>query len=105
MPDELLEHRRKLEDKHFYERDRALIEKLRAKAEKERRELERKHRKEAHWMKCPKCGHDLEEISLGPVLVDRCKECGGVYFDAGELEILLAGERRDSLLRRLFGRS
>ena len=39
------------------------------------------------------------------MLVERCKECGGVYFDAGELEILLAGERRDSLLRRLFGRS
>ncbi len=48
--------RRKEEDKHFHERDRELIAKLRAKSEAERQEKERKHRKDTHWMKCPKCG-------------------------------------------------
>jgi len=105
MPEDLFERRRKHEDKHFYERDQELIEKLRAKAEAERRERERKHRRESHWMKCPKCGSDLKETAMGPVKVDKCTECAGVYFDAGELDILLAAEKGDSLLNRLFKRS
>ena len=104
MPDDFLSERRKEEDKYFYERDRELIEKLRTKAEAERKELERKHRKEAHWMKCPKCGQNMEETKMGPLLVDRCKECGGIYFDAGELDVLLAAEKDNSILRRVFGR-
>jgi hypothetical protein len=105
MPEDPFEHHRKHEDKHFYERDQELIKKLRAKAEAERRERERKHRRESHWMKCPKCGSDLEETAMGPVKADKCKECGGIYLDAGELDILLAAEKRGSLLHRLFERS
>ena len=39
-------------------------------------------------MRCPKCGSTLAEERHGNVVVDRChsKTCGGVYFDAGELE-------------------
>ena len=101
MPEET---RKKEEDKHFWDRDRELIEKLRAKAEAERREQEKKHRKETHWMKCPKCGHDMQETSHGPLMVDRCTECGGIYLDAGELELLMTAEKDTGLLRRLFGR-
>jgi len=38
------------------------------------------------------------------VVVDRCtsKTCGEVYFDAGELEILL--KAKSSLLSRIFGK-
>ena len=103
MPEDVSGARRE-QEKYFYKRDRELLEKLRAKAEAERREMDRKHRKEAHWMKCPKCGHDLQETQMGPLLVDRCTDCGGVFFDAGELEMLLAAEKETSVLRRLFGR-
>lgn len=92
------------EDKHFYERDRELIEKLRTKAAEERQEAERKHRKELHWMKCPKCGHDLTETQMGPLTVDKCKHCGGVFFDNGELDLLLAHEKEGSFIKRLFGK-
>jgi len=98
------EHSRLKEDHHFRERDRELIAKLRAKADEERRQRERAHRKQLHWMKCPKCGHDLKEVEKGPLFVDLCSECGGLYLDAGELEILLTLERDTSLLGRLFGR-
>src|SRR6058998_209752 len=105
MPEEFLGERRKAEEeKYFYERDRKLVAKLQAKADAERKELERKHRKDAHWMKCPKCGGDMEEVKRGPLLLERCKECGGIFFDAGELEMLLAAERDNSVLRRIFGR-
>ena len=44
--------------------------------------------KELHWMKCPKCGMDLQEIDLRGVMIDRCFHCGGLYLDDGELEKL-----------------
>lgn len=42
--------------------------------------------KQLHWMKCPKCGMDLNEIELHGVKVDQCASCGGVFLDAGEME-------------------
>src|SRR5829696_5819980 len=44
--------------------------------------------RKAHWMKCPKCGHDLAEIALHGVKVDQCAHCGGVFLDKGELDQL-----------------
>jgi uncharacterized protein len=37
---------------------------------------------------CPKCSSQLEEIpfsSKTKILVDRCENCGGIFFDAGEI--------------------
>lgn len=42
--------------------------------------------KELHHMRCPKCGMELIEISYKGIEVDKCSECEGVWFDAGELE-------------------
>jgi uncharacterized protein len=44
--------------------------------------------KQAHWMKCPKCGMDLAEIELHGVKIDQCSNCGGIFLDAGELDQL-----------------
>lgn len=44
--------------------------------------------KQAHWMKCPKCGMDLQEIELHGVKVDQCAHCGGIFLDAGEIDQL-----------------
>lgn len=35
--------------------------------------------------KCPKCGKELESRVLGPIDVDECETCKGVWLDAGEL--------------------
>ncbi len=37
---------------------------------------------------CPACQHQLEEAPVGSVMVDRCMNCQGVWFDGGELAIL-----------------
>jgi protein-arginine kinase activator protein McsA len=47
---------------------------------------ERDRLKQAHWMKCPKCGMDLQEIELHKVKVDQCANCGGIFLDKGELD-------------------
>ncbi len=41
-----------------------------------------------HSIKCPKCGHGMEEIAHDDVEIDRCTHCKGLWFDAGEAERL-----------------
>lgn len=101
MPDDV---RRNREEAHFFKVEQELIARLRAQADAVKREQEHRHKQQLHWMKCPKCGHDLTETEMKPIFVDKCTACGGIFLDAGELEILLAGEQRDSLFLRLFGR-
>ena len=39
-------------------------------------------------MKCPKCKiEDLEKIKINGVKIDRCENCGGLWFDKDELKI------------------
>ena len=56
--------------------------------------------KKLHWMKCPKCGMDLAEIELHSVKVDQCGNCGGIFFDAGELEQL--SKKDEGVLGKVF---
>ena len=51
-------------------------------------EEERNRQKETHWMRCAKCGAELQEVEFKGVKVDKCFSCGGVYLDDGELEQL-----------------
>ena len=67
-------------------------------AEEEKRKL-----KELHFMKCPKCGMDMQEYEFREIKLDRCSGCGGVFFDQGEMEQLL--QRNEDFLgkfRSLF---
>jgi Zn-finger nucleic acid-binding protein len=41
-------------------------------------------------MKCIKCDGHLDQVSIGPVTLDRCDLCGGVWFDPRELSRILA---------------
>ena len=108
----MVEIDRSREEDWFRQNEQQLIEtarEARLKRERERaareKEEERRRLKELHFMKCPKCGHDLKEENLQGVTLDRCTFCEGLYLDAGELEALFlrkADERR-SLFRRLVG--
>jgi len=90
------------EDEYFHLKDQELIAKLREKAEAQRAKTEAENKKKEYWMRCPKCGAPLTEERHEKVVVDRCtgKTCGGLYLDAGELEILL--KAKSSLLSRIF---
>ena len=100
----------KSEDEWFRLNEQELLEtarqaRLKREAERAAREKaeETKRLKDLHFMKCPKCGHDMKEENLGGVVIDRCSFCEGVYFDAGELEqaFLKKEEERRGLFRRL----
>jgi hypothetical protein len=65
-------------------RRRKLAEERQAELLAEDRERER----ELHFMKCPKCGMQLEEIAFGDVRVDKCFSCEGLWLDKGELDLI-----------------
>jgi Transcription factor zinc-finger len=66
------------EDIYFAERDRELIEKLKAQLQKVERTSSR--------LRCPKCPGELETYTFQGFVLDRCHNCGGIWMDKGELE-------------------
>lgn len=106
----MAEEDRRREDEWFRQHEEKLLEEARLarqKREEERSrqeaEEERKRLKDLHYMKCPKCGHDMQEEALEGVTLDRCSYCEGIYLDAGELDqlFLKRDEERRGFFRRL----
>ena len=91
------------EDEYFIKADAELLKAQRARLDEERAKSEKEQRQQTHFMKCPKCGHDLREEAHGPVKIDRCGTCKGVWLDAGELEMLDRGAG-GGMFGGLFGR-
>ena len=58
----------------------------------------------AHWLKCPKCGHDMEIKHVEGIEIEECTFCEGVYFDRGELDSLMMRktEQRFKFVRSIF---
>ncbi|HEY7411676.1 MAG TPA: zf-TFIIB domain-containing protein [Vicinamibacteria bacterium] len=107
-----MEDDRNREDDWFKANEQQLIEAARIAREKRERERaskekheERARLRDLHYMKCPKCGHDMAEEELEGVRVDRCSFCEGVFLDAGELDqVMLKREsERRGFFRRLVG--
>ena len=62
--------------------------------------------------KCPVCGKKMEKVLCGKdenILIDRCREHHGLWFDRGELEQLLESGGLDkddkilTLIKEMFG--
>jgi uncharacterized protein (DUF983 family) len=91
------------EEASFKKLEQEQLAKIRAELDAKRRAAEGASAKAAHWMCCPKCGGKMAEKKFENVLVDQCGSCGGVYFDAGELDLLLKHEKAGAtVLGRLF---
>ena len=100
------------EDNWFKQHEKLVLEM--AARQREKRMMETTSRREqeeldklrtAHWMKCPKCGHEMETINLEGIDVENCTFCKGVYFDRTEIESLLLRRtpQRFSFYRKFFG--
>ena len=51
-------------------------------------------------MDCPVCKNAMITLELDDVEIDHCFDCGGIWLDAGELELLLdEPEKARSLLK------
>lgn len=78
----------KAEDEFFAKEEAELLKEQRRRAREAADEAARK----THYMKCPKDGHDMEQVELQGVTVERCLHCKGVFLDAGELAAVVAQE-------------
>jgi uncharacterized protein len=88
------------EEEYFAKEDLEKVKEIRAKLDAERAQAAKDHLRETHWMRCPKCGHELRETNVRDVAVDVCTHCRGVFLDKGELELLVG--MREPILKRLF---
>ena len=53
-------------------------------------------------MNCPVCDRPMVALEIHEIEIDHCLGCGGVWLDAGELELLLDGaENRDRVMAEL----
>jgi len=77
------------EDIYFAQRDRELIEKLKAQLQK----VEDQESK----LRCPKCRGLLETYTFQGFVLDRCQNCGGIWMDNGELEGIIRKVARGPL--------
>jgi uncharacterized protein len=50
---------------------------------------------------CPACPGALKEVVLGPVHVDYCNKCHGVFLDKGELDQAVAAVKGSTLRQML----
>lgn len=93
------------EDEYFLKMDAEKIKKMRSGLDANREEEAGQKRKQTHWMKCPKCGADLQEINYQNVMIDSCTDCKGIWLDHGELALLAKGEAQvtKGFLRRILG--
>ncbi len=88
------------EDEYFARLDADLMKERRARLDADRLKQERS----AHYNKCPKCGADLKERDHHGVKIDQCEECGGLWLDKGELELLSEVDRKSSgFVQSIFG--
>lgn len=48
----------------------------------------------ASEMTCPKCGGAMRTHARNGVVIDQCRDCHGLFLDAGEFERLMAAEAK-----------
>ena len=87
------EREKALEGEYFRRRDQELIAKLKAKITAEQK---------TQNYKCPKCDGSLSTGNFENIQVEICDKCGGVWLDAGELQ-LIVNQGEDGWFKRLLG--
>jgi uncharacterized protein len=88
----------KNEDEYFTLREQELLQRQRAEVAAVRLAAER----QTHFMKCPKDGYDLVTRLYHGVQIESCPQCGGIWLDAGELDVIQKHDDRPGLLGRII---
>jgi uncharacterized protein len=81
------------EDEYFAKRDAEWIRERRAELDRQEKAVATA----ATAIKCPRCGTPLAERQFQTVKLDACPKCKGVWFDAGELEMVMLLKRGDQI--------
>ncbi len=83
---------KKAEDEYIAKEEAEKTKRLKEQMRERLSEEQREQTKAQCYMKCPKCGADLNEVTFRGIKIDRCLNCDGVWLDEGELEKLAGTE-------------
>lgn len=89
-----------LEEDYFIREDLASKHKLKVEHERERKKAHDQELKELHYMKCPKCGHDLLTKRMSYIDIDQCGSCGTLVLAPKDVDRFIAEEK--SILKGLI---
>jgi len=92
----------KTEDEYIVKEEAEKVKRLHDKLKEEAEARERAEIQAKCYMRCPKCGGQLEEIIFRGIAIDRCASCQGVWLDTGELE-KLAGSDDENIIGDILG--
>ncbi|MBP6218388.1 MAG: zf-TFIIB domain-containing protein [Oligoflexales bacterium] len=91
------------EEEYFYRLNKELIERKRKEQEEQKALRAPTEARGHHWMKCPKCSSDMVEVALAGIKIDQCNVCRGIYFDHGELDILIDSKEPKGFIGAMKG--
>jgi len=89
-----------LEDDYFIRENSASKHKLEQEHKRERQKAHDEEIKALHFMKCSKCGHDLEKKRMSYIDVDQCTFCGSIVLAPEDIDRFIAEEK--SILKALI---
>lgn len=81
------------EEEYFLKKEAEKLQKAIQEEKAKMAKEEQERLKELHYMRCPKCGMELKEIVFKDIHIDECFSCGGVWLDAGELELVAQSDK------------
>ena len=91
------------EDDFFAREEAEKLHRLHSEKQKQLSQAEIDAQKQLHWMKCGKCGYDLQTVRWRNVDVDKCFRCGTILLDDGELEKLAGKEEEGQFMSSFLG--
>lgn len=89
-----------LETDYFLRESAASKHKLDKEQKKQNKKAHDEELKALHYMKCPKCGHDLETKRMSLIDVDQCTSCGVLVLEPDNVDRFIAEEK--SILKSLI---
>lgn len=89
------------EDAYFYKINRELIDQRRSLIDQKKSEDQMIKAEKSSWI-CPKCGGQMSEGFVSNIIVERCNQCHGIFFDAEEFLTFTQAKEHKSFLEQLF---
>lgn len=90
------------EEEYFAREEAEKKRKLVHKETKALADAERERLKDLHYMRCPKCGMQLTELTMANARVDRCFSCNGIFLDEADVKSLIHQEGYWSRMLHFF---
>lgn len=80
------------EEEYFAREESEKLKRLSAEQNAKLAQKEKDDLKTLHWMRCPKCGLELQSIVFKGHTLDKCFSCQGVFLDGPEFDAIAGSE-------------